>query len=104
MKTGSKARIVVNATPAKLKSGDWGAKVQGTVTVGDIVTITTKAGKTWQARIARVIWTGDGISICATESMDRPAYRARFGVDYCGYRCHVRGHRCTAYNPCHDCE
>jgi len=58
------------ATPTKLKSGAWGARVQGTVKVGDTVTITTRAGKSWDARVTQVIWTGDGVSIAATESLD----------------------------------
>jgi len=62
-----------SATPAKLRSGAWGARVQGTVAEGDVVTITTRAGKSWQARVTRVVWTGEGVAICATESIDRPS-------------------------------
>lgn len=52
-----------------------------------------------EAKVTRVVWSGDGVSICATESLDRP----RRGVDFCGYRCPVDGHVCTADRPCHDC-
>ena len=58
------------ATPAKLRDGSWGARVTGAVAPGDVVTITTRAGKTWQARIMRVVWTGEGVTLCATSSLD----------------------------------
>lgn len=60
----------ITATPAKLKSGAWGARVAGHVHEGDTITMTTRSGKSWQATIARVLWTGDGVSICATASAD----------------------------------
>lgn len=31
----------MTASPAKLRSGEWGARVQGSVAVGDTITITT---------------------------------------------------------------
>jgi len=54
------------ATPAKLKSGAWGARVQGAVSVGDQITISTKSGKTWNATVSTVVWTDGSISLCAT--------------------------------------
>ncbi len=65
----------MQATPTKLNSGAWGAKVQGPCRVGDAITITTRAGKSWDATIARVVWCGDGISLCATASGDTPSQR-----------------------------
>lgn len=97
----------ITASPTKLRSGAWGARVKGSVRMGDTITIRTSSGKTWEAKITRVVWSGNGVSICATESLDRSprrGYRPRRGYDYCGGRCPVRGHRCTAHNPCHDCE
>ncbi len=101
---------MLTASPKKLRSGAWGALVQSAdVSVGDEIKITTRAGKSWDARVDQVIWAGDDTAICATSSLDRPtqnteSYRPRYGVDYCGGRCPVRGHKCTANNPCHDCE
>lgn len=69
---------MANATPAKLKNGAWGARVQGSVAEGDTVTITTRSGKSWEARVTSVVWSGSGVSICATESLDRaPAASAK---------------------------
>lgn len=107
------------ASPAKLKNGSWGARVKGDVKEGDVITIRTKSGKTWEARVTRVVWSGDSVSICATESMDRPQRTQRtysngranyhsggrvFGGDACGYPCPISGIRCTSATPCHDCE
>lgn len=101
---------MINATPTKLRNGNWGARVKSAqVSAGDVVRITTRSGKTWEARIVKVVWSGDGVAICATESLDRShgtsggTYRPRRGVDYCGYPCPVDGHRCTPDHPCHDC-
>ena len=53
------------ATPAKLKSGEWGARVAGEIKAGETVTITAKSGKSWTATISRVVWSGNGVSICS---------------------------------------
>lgn len=61
----------IAATPTKLRDGSWGARTQASVRAGDLVTITTRAGKSWDARVTRVVWSGDAGAICATESLDR---------------------------------
>lgn len=58
------------ATPTKLRSGDWGARVTGSVKIGEVVTIETKSGKRWDARVVRVVWTDGKVSLCATESLE----------------------------------
>ena len=62
------------ATPYKLRNGAWGCKVAGTPTTGEAVTITTKAGKTWTAEISRVLWTGNGVALCATAQRASTSY------------------------------
>jgi hypothetical protein len=98
------------SSPAKLRDGSWGARVAGFVAVGDTIEIVTRSGKQWYAVITRVVWSKDGVSLCATRSADRaPARRVERptfdGVGtYCGQRCPVRGVKCCAANgPCHDC-
>lgn len=60
---------MLTATPAKLRNGTWGARVKSAaVSKGDTVTITTRAGKSWTATVTRVLWTGDGVSLCAVSS------------------------------------
>jgi hypothetical protein len=65
----------MTASPTKLRDGSWGAKVQGSVDVGEEITIETRAGKRWTAVVTRVVWSGEGATIVATESTDRPAGR-----------------------------
>lgn len=94
------------ASPTKLRSGEWGARVNGTVREGDIVTITTRAGKTWDAEVVKVVWSGDGVAICATASLSRrpaPSRRHAAHTTHCGYPCPVTGRKCTYNDPCHDC-
>ena len=81
----------MKATPTKLKSGDWGATVKSTdVSVGDTITVTTRAGKTWDATVAKVVWTGNGVAIVATDSKSTKARSgyvpaARNSRGYCVY-------------------
>ena len=97
-----------SASPAKLRDGSWGARVTSTsVNVGDEVKIATKSGKSWTAIVSRVIWSGDGITLVATQSTDRApsrGYARRSGEGYCGYPFPVSGRRCTQDDPCHDCQ
>lgn len=76
---------MTEASPIKLKNGNWGAKARGKVREGDMVQITTKAGKTWAARVAKVVWSGNGVSICATENSGGGSRRrASNGECQCG--------------------
>lgn len=62
------ATQTATAAPAKLRNGDWGAKVQSeTIHAGDTITVTTRAGKSWDAQVTKVVWSGSGVSICATQ-------------------------------------
>lgn len=82
-----------SASPAKLRSGAWGARVAGEVQSGDVVQITTRSGKTWDAQVVKVVWTGDGISLCETRSMDPPRnWNGRYG-------CHTGGDCSSVCNP-----
>ena len=103
----------MQATPAKLKSGDWGARVRNAqVSPGDIMQITAKSGKTWSATVSRVLWRGDGVALVATRQSggngyarrNGRGYTDRYGNSYCGYPCPVSGLVCNSRNgPCHDC-
>lgn len=93
----------ISASPAKLRDGGWGARVRGAVTEGDTVTITTRAGKSWEARVTKVVWTGDGLSICATESLDRasaPRTRRSRGCSCTDPGCDCLTHRCMCPPHC----
>jgi hypothetical protein len=65
------------ATPAKLSTGAWGARVVGRADAGDSVTITSQGGKSWEASIERVVWTNGEVTLCATSSSARAATTGR---------------------------
>ena len=56
------------ASPRKLRSGEWGVQADMEIEIGDIVQVTTRAGKTWQAQISRIDQFGPNYAICATIS------------------------------------
>lgn len=116
--------MTATASPAKLRNGSWGARVPGTARKGQALQIQARSGKSWDAVVDRVLWTGADrqtgapISLCATRSLDRPSSgyvpavrNARGYVEerghyegYCGYPCPVSGRKCCPANgPCHDC-
>lgn len=67
------------ASYTKLKSGEWGIRVPGTATAGQTVNVVTKAGKSKTETIARVVWTGNGVSLCTVvqRGADAPTTAAR---------------------------
>jgi hypothetical protein len=104
------------ASPTKLKSGAWGARVKSdSVEKGDPIKVTTKSGKSWTTYVSRVVWSGNGVSIVSTSKTGlgyTPAVRNARGYvverghydGYCGYPCPVTGRKCCPKNgPCHDC-
>lgn len=61
----------MDATPYKLKNGDWGVRVKGDVEEGDIVTVVAKDGKSWETKIKKVLFTfDDGNSLCSTSYLE----------------------------------
>lgn len=93
---------MIMARPKKLRSGAWGAIVEGKVTTGQEVKIVTKAGKSWIARVERIVWSGDGVTIVATESRKR---RSSCGcTGYCCERRCMCGPECSCRGgPIFDC-
>ena len=95
------ASTEIPATPAKLRNGNWGARVKGTpVSAGDVVQITTKAGKSWSARVIAIVWSGNGVTLCATESLDRPAQSRRSNGCSCDASCCRPYCRCDSHCNC----
>lgn len=57
------------ARPTKLEDGSWGAKILGAeVLVGDELDITIQTGKSWKTKVARIVWSGVGATVVATEN------------------------------------
>lgn len=60
----------MRATYTKLKSGEWGIRVEGKVSEGDVITVTKKDGATKSETVEKVVWTGNGITLCAIRQRD----------------------------------
>ena len=81
-------------TYTKLKSGEWGVKVEGAAPAkGASVTVVTKSGKVKTEIVRNVVWSGNGIALCAIDqrasgrsrhaSNNRPP-RGKIECDECG--------------------
>ncbi|HET7314190.1 hypothetical protein [Salinisphaera sp.] len=64
---------LIEASPCKLRNGNWGCKTQEPVDVGDTVRIVTRANKQWRAEITQIVWTDDQLCICETASENSKA-------------------------------
>lgn len=60
-------------TYTKLRSGEWGLRIQGSARVGQAITVTKKSGETKTEYVRNIIWAGNGITLAAIDTMDRPA-------------------------------
>lgn len=75
----------MKATYTKLKSGDWGLRVEGgDVKAGQSITVTKKDGDTKTETVAGVLWTGNGVQLCSIKPKQRRG-------DYPGKMCPVCG-------------
>jgi len=64
----------IAATPTKLSDGSWGARVSALgLKVGTKVTITTRAGKSWDAQIGRIVSEKDGVTTVSTRKLATPS-------------------------------
>ncbi len=69
----------MNATFTKLKSGEWGIRVVGTAKAGQTVTVTKKDGTSESKTVGKVIWTGNGVSLCTVAQAQTASYTPRAG-------------------------
>lgn len=83
--------MTAGATYTKLKSGDWGLRVEGRASPGDRVEVRKKDGTRKYEVVDKVIWTGNGISLCTIEGQrSSPAHTSpssHGGVGERGGRC-----------------
>lgn len=77
------------ATYTKLQSGEWGIRVQGNKPgVGSTLTVTKKDGTAKTETVAQVVWSGQGVHICAIArgtTGGTTANRPRRAWAPCGY-------------------
>ena len=97
-----------SASPAKLRTGDWGARVPYPVSPGDTITITAKSGKSWQATVDRVVWQGEGVWLVSTISRETGSARGsgrrgKWTVCACGSR-EIDGQTVPSQSNCQSCQ
>lgn len=61
----------------KLRSGDWGIRVKGAVEPGEVVAVVRRNGRRIEERVARVVWSGNGVSLCALSKRPEPQQQPR---------------------------
>lgn len=77
------------ARPHKLRSGQWGAVVDGCdVSVGSLLRVESKGGRVWEAIVDRIILADGDRTICKTIKTDGASR------DHC-YACRPGGMRQT---------
>jgi hypothetical protein len=105
--------MTTNATKAsytKLQDGSWGIRVPESLraTAGDVVTVTKASGETKTETVSRVLWTGQGISLCSIQQSAASAARASGSsrrssgsrVGSCGCDCGSCYPRCQCESHC----
>ncbi len=92
--------MTIQATPARIhRTGEWGARIEGVsplhpILEGILLTITTRAGKSWQARVGEIVWESDDGSVVVVTttplrsqgratSRDPSAPRSSSGCTHC---------------------
>lgn len=71
----------MTASYTKLKSGEWGIRVEGgTPKSGERITVVKKSGETKTETIAKVVWSGNGVVLCAIQTQEKVAsYQPKAG-------------------------
>ena len=86
----------MTVTYTKLHSGDWGIRIQGhnvAVQEGTVMTVTKKSGEQKKEIVSRVVWSGNGVWLCAIKptngtSTHRSANGCSCDCDQCSGHCH----------------
>lgn len=90
----------MTTTYTKLRDGSWGLRVQGQATDGQQVVVAKKDGARKVETVGRVLWRGEGVTLCSIRSGSRSGHghHQRHASEE---RCY-RGHRAPVAG-CRDC-
>jgi len=55
---------------SKLKSGEWGVRLEGSAKTGDIVNVVRKDGKVKPEKLGKLVWEGGGAQLYAIDKGD----------------------------------
>jgi hypothetical protein len=87
----------------KMRDGSWGVRVPGGATAGQSVTVTKKSGESSTVIVGKVVWSGNGVALCAVKGEERSQPSRSSGNGYApGKRCYCaecgepyrKGQRC----------
>lgn len=67
-------------TYTKLNNGSWGLRVRGTAKVGQKLTVSKKDGTSKIETVSAVLWSGDGITLCAIAASVSSVARSAFST------------------------
>ena len=97
---------MATASPTKLKTGEWGARCAPETKAGDEIVVSTKSGKSWKARVTRVVASFSDATLCEIVSLDpkRPRSRGRWTGCSCGSREDEYGTLIPSDSNCSSCE
>lgn len=68
----------MSASYTKLKSGEWGVRIEGTAQQGQQVIVKKKDGTTKTETVTQIVWSGNGITLCAI-GQTKAAYTPKAG-------------------------
>lgn len=89
-------------TFCKLRDGSWGVRVEGApVQAGDNVVVTKKGGGTDTVTISKVVWSGNGVTLCALPP--KAAAASSRGGRTNSSRCHCGQQKNPRFSSCRDC-
>lgn len=91
----------MNATYTKLRSGEWGIRVEGDIRSGNSILVRKKNGEAKPETVDRVIWCGDGITLC---SVLRGRSGSGGGTRTSGKVCWETGARCYSTDGSPYCD
>lgn len=103
----------MKATFTKLKTGEWGVRVEGTPTVGQEISVTKKSGEVSTVLVSKVVWEGTNpeghaLSLCEIEAKQSTQPNRTYYRKYASNRktCPMCGSReCSrAWNPRDLCD
>jgi hypothetical protein len=87
---------MTTATWTKLRSGDWGLRIAGTVRKGEAVMAIRKDGRTEQVAVDRIVWSGNGITLATVAGR-----RSHSG--HSGRRACITGGNCSSFGSGRSC-
>lgn len=70
--------MTINATYAKLRSGDWGIRSTAALRAGDSIAVTKRDGSTKTETVAKIVFTGGGVTLAAIASGAPASSPSRF--------------------------